>query len=92
MGPLRIADFAGLDTWERIFHSLANDLDNSTSSTPAALQRLILSVTAQQPLESTPNNRESFATNALPLLLFLSTIARKTGNSRLPASHITAAS
>lgn len=41
MGPLRIADFAGLDTWERIFHSLANDLDNSTSSTPAALQRLI---------------------------------------------------
>ena len=41
MGPLRIADFAGLDTWERIFHSLANDLDNSASSTPGALERLI---------------------------------------------------
>ena len=41
MGPLRIADFAGLDTWERIFHSLANDLDNTVSSTPAALKRLI---------------------------------------------------
>ena len=40
-GPLRIADFAGLDTWEKIFHSLAGDLDNTVVSTPQALKKLV---------------------------------------------------
>lgn len=35
-GPLRVADFAGLDVWQNIFHSLRQDAD-----TPPALDQLV---------------------------------------------------
>jgi 3-hydroxybutyryl-CoA dehydrogenase len=38
-GPIEIADFGGLDTWQRVFDNVAPDLDQSTEA-PAIIKKL----------------------------------------------------
>jgi 3-hydroxybutyryl-CoA dehydrogenase len=38
-GPIEIADFGGLDTWQRVFDNVAPDLDQSTEA-PAIIRQL----------------------------------------------------
>lgn len=38
-GPIEIADFGGLDTWQRVFDNVAPDLDQSTEA-PAIIRKL----------------------------------------------------